>query len=38
MVLGPDGAPGPRAAEGILADMAGAPRPAPAAARARAAE
>lgn len=38
MVLGPDGAPGRRAAEGILADMAGAPRPAPAAARARAAE
>jgi hypothetical protein len=38
MVLGPDGAPGRRGAEGILADMAGAPRPAPAAARARAAE
>ena len=38
MVLGPAGAPGRRAAEGILADMAGATRPAPSAARARAAE
>jgi hypothetical protein len=38
MVLGPAGAPGRRAACGILADMAGAARSAPASARARTAE
>jgi hypothetical protein len=38
MVLGPAGSPGRRAAEDILADMAGAERAMPAAARARAAE